>query len=139
MSPNGVGKSRVAVTNSMRLLKLPETVQKALAEGQITEGHARALLALSTPHSQVNALQTIIRGGLNVRQAEELVRRLSGQKPSSEPRPGLPPELEELEDRLRTRLGTKVSLRPTKKGGTMVIHYYSDEDLDALLDRILGQ
>jgi ParB family chromosome partitioning protein len=134
-----VGKSRVAVTNTLRLLKLPETVQKALAEGQITEGHARALLALATPYSQVNALQTIIRGGLNVRQTEELVRRLSGQKPVSEPRPALPPELEALEDRLRARLGTKVSLRPTKKGGTMVIHYYSDEELDALLDRIMGQ
>lgn len=132
-----VGKSRTAVTNTLRLLKLPETVQKALAAAEISEGHARALLALATPQSQVNALQTILKHQLNVRQTEELVRRLSGQKPASDPRPPAPPELEALEEKLRARLGTKVSLRPTKKGGTMVIHYYSDEELDALVDRFL--
>lgn len=132
-----VGKSRTAVANTLRLLNLPEAVSKALAGGQISEGHARALLGLATPQSQENALQTIVRNDLNVRQTEELVRRLSGQKPSSTPRAGLPPELFELEEKLRNRLGTRVQLRPTQKGGTMVIHYYSDEELDALIGKFL--
>lgn len=133
-----VGKSRTAVTNTLRLLKLPETVLKALAEDKITEGHARALLGLLTPQSQANALQTILRNELNVRQTEELVRRLSGQKEPSKPRPELPPEMIAVEQRLRDQLGTKVSLNPSRKGGTMVIHYYSEEELDVLVNRILG-
>jgi ParB family chromosome partitioning protein len=73
---------------------------------------------------------------LNVRQTEELVRKLSGERPPRPPRIGLPPELAAVEDRLRHRLGTKVSINPSRKGGTVVIHYYSDEDLDALVERI---
>ena len=134
-----VGKSRVAVTNTLRLLKLPPSVLQALADGLITEGHARVLLALATVQAQSAALQTIIRHGLNVRQAEELIRKLSGQKPSRPAKPGLPPELMALEGRMRDYLGTKVSLTRSRKGGTLVIHYYSDEELTALVDRILGE
>ena len=131
-----VGKSRVTVTNTLRLLKLPAVVQEAIAEERITEGHARTLLALSTPQAQAAALQSILKHDLNVRQTEELVRRLSGERPPRVPRIGLPPELAAIEDRLRHRLGTKVSVNPSRKGGTLVIHYYSDEDLDALVERI---
>jgi len=131
-----VGKSRVSVTNTLRLLKLPAMVKEAIAEERITEGHARTLLALTTPQAQVAALQSILKNDLNVRQTEELVRRLSGERPPHPPKIGLPPELAALEDRLRHRLGTKVSLNPTRKGGTLVIHYYSDEELDALVERI---
>ncbi|HNN12193.1 MAG TPA: ParB/RepB/Spo0J family partition protein, partial [Anaerolineales bacterium] len=76
-----VGKSRVAVTNTMRLMNLASEVKQALVDGRITEGHARALLALSTQKAQVSAMQTIINLSLSVRQAEELVRRRMGQKP----------------------------------------------------------
>lgn len=134
-----VGKSRVAVTNTLRLLKLPPSVLQALADGLITEGHARVLLALATVQAQSAAMQTIIRHGLNVRQAEELIRKLSGQKPSRPAKSGLPPELMALEGRMRDYLGTKVSLTRSRKGGTLVIHYYSDEELTALVDRILGE
>jgi ParB family chromosome partitioning protein len=133
-----VGKSRVAVTNTLRLLKLPPTVMQALADGIISEGHARVLLALPTVQGQNAAMQTIIQYGLNVRQAEELVRKLSGQKPAHPARPGLPPEMAALEGRMRDYLGTKVSLTRSKKGGTLVIHYYSDEELNSLVERILG-
>jgi len=133
-----VGKSRVAITNTLRLLNLPPAVQKAVAERRITEGHARALLALSTPQSQSAALQTVIRQDLNVRQTEELVRRLSGEKTRLPPKPKQSPEIIALQDRLRERLGTKVSLNQRRKGGTMVINYYSDEELNALVDLILG-
>jgi ParB family chromosome partitioning protein len=134
-----VGKSRTAVTNTLRLLKLPPDVQAALAEGKITEGHARALLALPSLQAQSAALQTVLAHELNVRQTEELVRRLSGQKPAPNPRPASPPEVEALEERLRSSLGTKVSLHRRSKGGTLVIHFYSDEELDALVAQITGE
>jgi ParB family transcriptional regulator, chromosome partitioning protein len=133
-----VSKSRVAITNTLRLLKLPATVQQAIVEGQISEGHARALLTLTTPHAQEAALQSILKHGLNVRQAEELVRKLSGQKPVSQLKPTAPPEIMAIEDRLRQRLGTKVTLSPRRKGGTLVIYYYSDEELDTLVRQITG-
>ena len=133
-----VGKSRTAVTNTLRLLRLPARVQQALVDGEITEGHARALLALATPQAQNAALQTILAHSLNVRQTEELVRKLSGQRPPAQPKPTPPPEITALEARLRDSLGTKVSLNRRRKGGTLVIHFYSDEELDALVDTILG-
>ena len=133
-----VGKSRAAVTNTLRLLKLPEGVRKALADGSITEGHARSLLALPSAQAQEAVLQTIQKKELNVRQTEELVRKLSGQKQPRAPKANLPPELTELEDRLRARLGTRISLHPLRKGGTLVIHYYSDEELNALVEQLLS-
>jgi ParB family chromosome partitioning protein len=134
-----VGKSRAAVTNTLRLLKLPASVQNALAGRRISEGHARALLALSSPQAQAAALETILKHDLNVRQTEELVRKMSGDKPIPQPKPAPPPELAALEERLRSQLGTKVSLTRGRRGGTLVIHYYSDEELDSLVERILGE
>jgi ParB family chromosome partitioning protein len=134
-----VGKSRVAVTNTLRLLKLPDAIKNALVEGRVSEGHARALLALPTPKAQSAALRTVLAKGLNVRQTEELVRKLSGAKPAPKPKAARPPDLAELEERLRTGLGTKVTLRTGRKGGTLTIHYYSDEELDALLGRLLKE
>ena len=134
-----VGKSRVAVTNTLRLLKLPDAVKNALIEGRISEGHARALLALPTPEAQAAALRTVITSELNVRQTEELVRKLSGEKPLRRPKPAAVPEVAELEERLRTSLGTKVTLRSGRKGGTVTIHYYSDEELNALMGRLLNE
>lgn len=133
-----VGKSRTTVTNTLRLLKLPASVQNALAGGQISEGHARALLALSSPQAQAAALETILKYGLNVRQTEELVRKMSGDKPPLKFKPAPPPELVALEERLRSQLGTRVNLNHGRRGGTLVIHYYSDEELDSLVERILG-
>ena len=133
-----VAKSRVAVTNTIRLLKLPEPVLQALQDGRISEGHARALLGLATPQSQSAVMQTITRAGLNVRQTEELVRKMAGKKPeSAAKKPAKPAAVKHLEDRLRSRLGTKVVLNPSKKGGTIIIHYYSDEELDTLVGSLL--
>ncbi len=134
-----VGKSREAITNTLRLLKLPETVRAALSAGQISEGHARALLRLNTPQAQIAALQTILRFALNVRQAEELVKKLLGEKLPVPVKKSPAAEISELEARLRQLLGTKVTLRHGKKGGTLVIHYYSDEELDALVNHILKE
>jgi len=134
-----LGKSRVSITNTLRLLKLPEDVKTALTKGQISEGHARVLLSLPMPQAQSAALRTILKHELNVRQTEDLVHKLLGQRPAIETRPASKPDVSFLEERLRQRLGTRVSLHPRKKGGTLVIHYYSDEELDALILRILGQ
>lgn len=134
-----VGKSRVAVTNTLRLLKLPDAVKNALIEGRVSEGHARALLALTSPEAQTAALRTVISQELNVRQTEDLVRKLSGAKPTRKSAPPAIPEVAELEERLRSSLGTKVSLRAGRKGGTVTIHYYSDEELNALMGRLLKE
>lgn len=131
-----VGKSRVAVTNTLRLLKLPDSVKNALIEQRIAEGHARALLALPTAEAQAAALRTVIARELNVRQTEELIRKLSGERPPSRPKATSTPEVAALEERLRSSLGTKVTLRQGRKGGTMTIHYYSNEELDSLLERL---
>jgi ParB family transcriptional regulator, chromosome partitioning protein len=132
-----VGKSRVAVTNTLRLLKLPDIVKNALIERRISEGHARALLALPTAEGQTAALRTILTQELNVRQTEELVRKFTGEKPARKPKPAAVPEVAELEERLRSSLGTKVTLRSGRKGGTLTIHYYSEEELEALMGRLL--
>jgi ParB family chromosome partitioning protein len=134
-----VGKNRTTVTNTLRLLKLPESVRDALAEEAITEGHARALLSLNTPQAQAAALETIVRLGLTVRQTEDLVRRLSGERPTRPNKAPPSPELTSIEERLRTHFGTKVSLQHGKKGGSVVIHYYSDEELESLLKQLLEE
>ncbi len=131
-----VGKSRVAITNTIRLLRLPEAARKAINSGEISEGHGRALLSLPTDKAQLAALQTIFSHGLNVRQTEELVRKLAGEKPANPAaKPVKDAEVKEIESKLRSLLGTKVTLNHGKKGGTLVIHYYSDEELDSLIQR----
>jgi ParB family chromosome partitioning protein len=132
-----VGKSREAVTNTLRLLKLPPEVKDALRSGEISEGHARALLGLSNSIAQVSALKTIIEHRLTVRQAEELVKMLSGERPARKKEKSAPPEVTALEERLRGYLGTRVSLHHGKKGGSVVIYYYSDEELNTLISQIL--
>jgi ParB family chromosome partitioning protein len=134
-----VGKSRAGVSNTLRLLNLPAEAKQALREGQISEGHARALLGLSTPQAQVSVLRTVLEKGLNVRQTEELVRMLGGERPPRRKPSETPAEIKEIEERLRGRLGTRVSLNHGRKGGSVVIYYYSDEDLENLIEQLLRQ
>jgi len=134
-----VGKSRTAVTNTLRLLGLSAPVKQALVEARISEGHARALLGLSSAGAQSAALQTVLNLELNVRQTEALVRKLSGEKPPAKTHPQPSPDLAAVEERLRSSLGTKVSLRHGSKGGSLTIHYYSDEELEALIARLTGE
>jgi ParB family chromosome partitioning protein len=134
-----VGKSRTTITNSLRLLNLPEEVKQALVSEKISEGHARALLSLPSKKAQVAALNSILKLSLNVRQTEELVRKLGGEKPTVPAPPPADPEIKALEEQLRQHLGTKVSLNQKSNGGTLTIHYYSAEELDTLLAIILGE
>lgn len=133
-----VGKNRTSVTNTMRLLKLPGDVQKALLERKISEGHARVLLSLPTAQAQINAMNHIISSDLSVRQTEEYVRSLIGEKkPVKNAKTPLSPEMQEIENRLRSVIGTKVSLKPSKNGsGSISIHYYSEEELESILEKL---
>lgn len=134
-----VGKNRVTITNTLRLLKLPDDVKQSLASGEISEGHARALLALPSAEAQSAVLKSILKSGLNVRQTEELVRKLSGEKTSRRTKRTQDPELKAIEEQLRQRLGTRVNLHKQSKGGKLTIYYYSTEELDSILDLIMSE
>jgi ParB family chromosome partitioning protein len=136
-----VGKSREAVANTLRLLNAARAVQEALLAEKISEGHARALLGLEQAEAQEDALRIVRSKGLNVRQTEELVRRRLGEK---KPKRAVPQETQarraetsRLEEEFRNALHTKVNLTRQDKGGRLVIHFYSDEELHALYERIV--
>ncbi len=130
-----VGKSRVAVTNTMRLLDACAAVKQALVDGQITEGHARAMLSLSA-RAQEELLKKIIALDFSVRTTEMLARKYSGQKPAVKKKSASSADVNDIEKRLRSSLGTKVALKHSKKGGTVTIYYYSNEELDTLLEKL---
>ncbi|MFC2031185.1 ParB/RepB/Spo0J family partition protein [Chloroflexota bacterium] len=134
-----VGKSRVSVTNTLRLLRLPAEVQQALADGRIREGHARAMLALPTIEAQITALKTTVTKALSVRQTEELVRRLMADPAPPKQKRVVSPETRALEEEFRETLGTKVDLFRNRRGrGRLVIHFFSEEELQSLYDVIIG-
>jgi ParB family chromosome partitioning protein len=135
-----VGRARSTVANTMRLLELAPDVQGAVADGRLTEGHGRALGGLPPEH-QSRVLDSVVGQDLSVRQTEELVRRLREPKPApEEAAPARPsdPDLERVEEDLRRALGTKVSLARSRRGGRIVIEYYSDEELGRLYERLTG-
>jgi len=135
-----VGKARATVANTLRLLDLHPDVQAAIGAGQLTEGHGRALGGLPVD-GQGRVLGTVLGQGLSVRQTEELVRRLREPREpaaaAAAPR-RLDPDLERVEEALRERLGTKVSLSRSRRGGRIIIEYYSDEELGRLYERLIG-
>ncbi len=136
-----VGRARSTVANTLRLLDLAAVVQVAIAERRITEGHGRALGGLSVEH-QEHVLGAVVDQDLSVRQTEELVRRLrepkaNGSSPTTRPAT-TDPDLERVEEDLRRALGTKVSLARSRRGGRIVIEFYSDEELGRLYERLTG-
>lgn len=134
-----VGRARSTVANTLRLLDLHDAVQEAVANGSITEGHARALGGLDT-EAQPRVLPTVVDDGLSVRQTEELVRRLREPREPATARPeqAADPDVERVEEDLRRSLGTKVRLTRTRRGGRIVIDYYGDEELARLYQRLVG-
>ncbi len=134
-----VGKGRSTVANLVRLVALPENIQQAVIDGRISGAHARALLPLPTPEMQTAAMNQILRLDLSVRQTETLVRNLmADKKPDPKPRATLPPELLLLQEQFQESLGTRVNIEKGAKGGRVVIHYYSDDDLQSIYDAITG-
>ena len=135
-----VGRARSTVANTLRLLDLDGAVQAAVADNSISEGHARALGGLAR-EQQARILSLVVEQGLSVRQTEELVRRLREPRPAKpvlESEPARDPDVERIEEDLRRTLGTKVVLARSRKGGRIIIEYYSDEELGHLYDRLVG-
>lgn len=142
-----VGKSRAAVANILRLQRLPDRVKALLSEGTLSEGHARALLALDSGGAIERAADQVVARELTVRQTEELVRRLQAAAEAAPagvraPEPADDPDssyTRRLEDAFRGALGTKVSLSRGRRGGKLVVHFYSDEELQTIYEQIVGE
>lgn len=129
-----VGKSRPAIANTVRLLNLPAEIQRGVIEGKISEGHARALLGLGEPEKMILMYKLIQEQGLNVRQVEAKVREITVRRQLDAAAPD--PKLMALETQLRGRLGTQVKIQRQGRGGKIMIEFFSDEELDNLIDRM---
>lgn len=133
-----VSKSRTAVTNSMRLLKLCDPVQKMVVDGMISTGHARALLAIEDPEQQYLIAQKVFDEKLSVREVEKLVKNLNKPpKPAKIENSTLNIIYQDISEKLKQSLGTKVSIQAKENGsGKIEIEFYNHEDLDRLLEQI---
>jgi len=134
-----VGKDRSTVANTLRLLKLPDDAQKALDDGRMTPGHARAVLSLVSPSDQLLLLRKILEAGISVREAEEMAAAFNKGKKAAA-RPGgtggaarKSPDVQDLEQRLIEKLGTKVEVKGSGSKGRIEISYFSSDELDRLL------
>ena len=136
-----LSKSRPLITNTIRLLSLSAPVQKAVSEGRLSAGHARALLALPDVKTQENTAETVEKEGMSVRQTERLVQQLLSpqvQKPAKTGFPQLSPDDGALARGLEQAVGAPVRLERRRKGGRLIIEFGSDEDLDAIYQRLGG-
>lgn len=131
-----MGKSRSAVANKIRLLGLPVEIQKAIISGEISEGHAKAILALPNQEKQRALFELIKKNGLTVRQVEEKAKEVSVK--SHTRMVNVDPEMRELENKLMGIFGTKVKMAKSGRGGKIIIEYYSKEELDGILGRIVS-
>ncbi len=135
-----VGKSRSFIANSLRLLQLPEGVRSLLGQGKLSVGHGKVLLGIPDPAGQEMLAREIVEKGLTVREAEKAVQRLlkegGSRQKAGEKKKDV--ELAAVEDRLRERLGTKVRIRPGRRGGRIEIEYYGRDDLERLLEFFFG-
>lgn len=134
-----VGRAKSTIANTLRLLELDPAVQALLSDRQVSEGHARAIAGLPV-EQQARVATTVAAQQFSVRQTEELVRRLREPRPAAAAVAAarLDPDLERVEEDLRRRLGTKVTLARSRKGGRIIIEFYSDEELAQLYDRLIG-
>lgn len=132
-----VGRDRSSVANFIRLTHLPLDLQGLVEEGTLSTGHAKALLSLSTPEAQLRVAKLVTAGSLSVRQTEKLVEQsIVAKQPVA--RPPRTTQWRDLEERLQKRLGTKVTLYPRGQGGKLVIHYFSSDELDGVVETLLG-
>ncbi len=132
-----VGKKRSTVTNYMRLLRLPPEIQQSLKKGEISMGHARALIGVEDLALQLTLFKQVITENLSVREVEDLIRRFNDKKPKAAPKSTLPEAYQTVQDSLRNYLGAKVQLkRKTNGKGQILINFNDDNDLNRLLDLI---
>ncbi len=133
-----VGKDRSSVTNYLRLLSLPKSIQDYLAENKISMGHARALVSLDNADLQAEVAQQIVNKDLNVREVERLISRLK-RAPAKSRKESFDPNLQAVEEELIRLLGTKVSISGSQKRGTIKIFYFSLDDLNRIYEKIKGE
>lgn len=129
-----IGKSRPAIANSLRLLQLPQEIKEMIAQGKITQGHARALLAIEGEKKQLDIAEKIINQQLNVRQIEKLAKESKHKEKTEVPPDKYQLEISELEEKLKTVLGTKVTIQHKNNKGRIEIEYYSNEELERIID-----
>ncbi len=131
-----VGKERATVANTIRLLELPQVILDSLQKGIITVGHAKALLSVTGKPQQSALFKRIIADKLSVRQTEEIARNIGKPKPKAQLKKEaeIPPHIRQYNDRLRSTLGTKVQIKKKGKRGTIQIEFYSDDDLERLVE-----
>jgi ParB family transcriptional regulator, chromosome partitioning protein len=132
-----VGKSRPAVANTVRLLNLPAEIQRAVIEGKLMEGHARALLGLNDPEKMILMYKVVIDQNLNVRQVEGKVRDLMTKRQMDSAAPD--PKLMAMESELRGKLGTQVKIQRQGQGGKITIEFFSDEELSELIHKMAAE
>ncbi len=132
-----VGKSRPAVANTVRLLNLPAEVQRAVIEGKIMEGHARALLGLNDPEKILLMYKMVVEQNLNVRQVEYKVRELTTKRPVDSAAPD--PKLMAMESELRGKLGTQVKIQRQGQGGKIMIEFFSEEELSEIVHKMAAE
>ena len=129
-----VGKSRSAITNSLRILNLPDEIIKYVITGEISQGHGRALLSVSDDKLKISIAEKIIKEGLNVRQVETLVKNLGNvKKPKKKKQSQLDIEIKSIEERISKSLSTKVTIRHGQKKGKIEIEYYGNDDLERIM------
>ena len=136
-----VGKSRAAVANALRLLKLPIIIQRHLEQNRLSTGHAKVILGLATEKQQTLAVERILKEGLNVRQTEALVNALQARANGATTAPAGKTTIRDthvtnLEDKLRERLGTKVQLHYAQGKGSLQIAFFSDAELERILEAL---
>ncbi|MBN1900559.1 ParB/RepB/Spo0J family partition protein [Candidatus Sumerlaeota bacterium] len=134
-----VGKDRSTVANSLRLLKLPNTIREDLEVGRLSPGHARSLLSLENKNQQAKLWSMIVEKGLSVRQAESLAREMKDKQTTTAKNnfSSKPPDITDLEDKLMAGFGAKVHVVPSSKtSGKIIIHYSSLEDIDRIMGKI---
>lgn len=134
-----IGKDRSTVTNQLRLLKLPDEVAEALIEGEITPGHARALLSLQSNEHILKALKEVKNSKLSVRKTERLVKDFTGPKTGPSDYEDISPYLRQLSNDLKRALGTQVRIVDKKGKGKIEIEYYSNEELQRLIEFLAGK
>lgn len=132
-----VGKSRPAVANTLRLLKLPIEVLELVSRETLSEGHARALLGTKSTEAQMKLAREAVRRKLSVRQLEEMVARLTGQRKRKKD-VMKDPDMAALESRFRNELGTRVRISGTPASGRIEIFYFSAEELDTIIEKTIG-
>lgn len=133
-----VGRDRSSIANMLRLMTLPAEIQEWVESDRLSTGHAKVILGLAAPEAQIRLARRVIEGQLSVREAERLLQQESKGRRQAK-RVTRPPARSDLEERLQKRLGTRVHIEKGRRGGKIIIQYFSPEELDGIAERILDE